>query len=89
MTPKRTSLLTCSTAREGAGLSSIWGLQCVFLGEKTKMKMSGLIENSMSIGGRLVKIDACLSSTVVYQMFLRLLHKTNIEQMDKPIRSFF
>jgi hypothetical protein len=38
---------------------------------------------------RLVKIDACLSSTVVYQMSLRLLHKTNIEQLDKPIRSFF
>jgi hypothetical protein len=51
--------------------------------------MSGWIGNSMSIGGRLVKIDACLSSTAVYQMSLRLLHKTNIEQMDKPIRSFF
>jgi hypothetical protein len=60
-----------------------------FLGEKTKKKMSGWIGNSMSIGGRLVKIDACLSSTAVYQMSLRLLHKTNIEQMDKPIRSFF
>jgi hypothetical protein len=60
-----------------------------FLGEKTKKKMSGWIGNSMSIGGRLVKIDACLSSTAVYQMSLRLLHKTNIEQIDKPIRSFF
>jgi hypothetical protein len=60
-----------------------------FLGEKTKKKMSGWIGNSMSIGGRLVKIDACLSSTVVYQMSLRILHKTNLEQMDKPIRSFF
>jgi hypothetical protein len=36
-----------------------------------------------------VKTDACLSSTAVYQMSLRLLHKTNIEQMDKPIMSFF
>jgi hypothetical protein len=60
-----------------------------FLGEKTKKKMSGWIGNSMSIGGRLIKIDACLSSTAVYQMSLRILHKTNLEQMDKPIRSFF
>jgi hypothetical protein len=37
-----------------------------FLGEKTKKKMSGWIGNSMSIGGRLIKIDACLSSTAVY-----------------------
>jgi hypothetical protein len=49
-----------------------------FLGEKTKKKMSGWIGNSMSIGERLVKIDACLSSTIVYQISLRLLHKTNI-----------
>jgi hypothetical protein len=37
-----------------------------FLGEKTKKKMSGWIGNSMSIGGRLIKIDACLASTAVY-----------------------
>jgi hypothetical protein len=48
-----------------------------------------MVGNSMSIGGRLIKIDACLSSTAVYQMSMRLLHKTNIEQMDEPIRSFF
>jgi hypothetical protein len=49
-----------------------------FLGEKTRKKMSGWIGNSMSIGGRMIKIDACLSSTAVYQISLRLLHKTNI-----------
>jgi hypothetical protein len=43
----------------------------------------------MSIGGRVVKIDACLSSVDVYHMSMRLLHKSNIEQMSKPIRSFF
>jgi hypothetical protein len=32
---------------------------------------------------------ACLSSVAVYQMSMRLLHKTTIEQLDKPIRSFF
>jgi hypothetical protein len=45
--------------------------------------------NTMSIGGRVIKIDACLSSIVVYQMSMRLLHKTNMEHMDKPIRTFF
>jgi hypothetical protein len=50
-----------------------------FLGEKTKKKMGGWMGNAMSIGGRVVKIDACLSSVVVYQMSLRLLHKSNIE----------
>jgi hypothetical protein len=60
-----------------------------FLGEKTKKKMSGWMGNAMSIGGRVVKIDACLSSVAVYQMSMRVLHKSNIEQMDKPIRSFF
>jgi hypothetical protein len=43
----------------------------------------------MSIGGRLIKIDACLSTVVVYQMSTRLLHKSNLEEIDKPIRSFF
>jgi hypothetical protein len=60
-----------------------------FLGEKTKKKMSGWVGNSMSIGGRLIKINACLSSIAIYQMSMRLLHKTNIEEIDKPIRSFF
>jgi hypothetical protein len=60
-----------------------------FLGEKTKKKMGGWMGNTMSIGGRVVKINACLSSVAVYQMSMRLLHKSNIEQMDKPIRSFF
>jgi hypothetical protein len=43
----------------------------------------------MSIGGRMIKIGACLSSIRVYQMAMRLLHKTTIEEMDKPTRSFF
>jgi hypothetical protein len=60
-----------------------------FLGDKTKKKMGGWMGNTISIGGRVVKIDACLSSTVVFQMSMRLIHKANIEQIDKPIRSFF
>jgi hypothetical protein len=54
-----------------------------FLVEKTKKKMGGRMGNAMSIGVRVVKIVA------IYQMSMRLLHKSNIEQMDKPIRSFF
>jgi hypothetical protein len=41
----------------------------VFLGEKTKKKMSGWIGNSMSIGERLVKIDACLSCCSLLNVF--------------------
>jgi hypothetical protein len=51
--------------------------------------MGGWMGNAMSIGGRVVKTDACLSSVAVYQISMRLLHKSNIEHMDKPIRSFF
>jgi hypothetical protein len=51
--------------------------------------MCGWVGKSMSIGGRLIKIDACLSTVVVYQMSTRLLHKSNLEEIDKPIRSFF
>jgi hypothetical protein len=43
----------------------------------------------MSIGGRMIKISACLSSICVYPMSMRLLHKATIEEMDKPTRSFF
>jgi hypothetical protein len=46
-----------------------------FLGEKTKKKMGGWMGNTMSIGGRVVKIDACLSSIALYQISMRLLHK--------------
>jgi hypothetical protein len=60
-----------------------------FLGDRTKKKMSVWVRNNMSIGGRIIKISACLSSTGVYQMSMRLLHKTIIEEMDKPTRSFF
>jgi hypothetical protein len=51
-----------------------------FLGDKTKKKISAWVGNNMSIGGRMIKIGACLSSTGVYQMSMRLLHKTTIEE---------
>ena len=36
----------------------------------------------------MTKIIACISSSVVYPMSLTLLHKTTIEQIDKPTRAF-
>jgi hypothetical protein len=60
-----------------------------FLEEKLKRKMGGWMDGTMTIGGRLTKIDACLSSVAVYQMSMRLLHETNIENLDIKIRSLF
>jgi hypothetical protein len=59
-----------------------------FVESKLRKGMEGWMSGSMSIGGRVTKIDACLSNSAVYQMSLRLLHKTNIENMEKPIRAF-
>jgi hypothetical protein len=59
-----------------------------FVGEKIKKGTDGWMGNALSIGGRVTKIDACLSNSAVYQMSLRILHKTNIDQMEKPIRAF-
>jgi hypothetical protein len=60
-----------------------------FVEENIKKGVEGWMGNQcMSIGGRVTKIDACLSNSVVYQISLRLIHKTNIEGMEKPIRYF-
>jgi hypothetical protein len=59
-----------------------------FFENKLRKGMEGWMSGFMSIGGRVTKIDACLSNSAVYQMSLRLLHKTNIENMEKPIRAF-
>jgi hypothetical protein len=44
---------------------------------------------SLSIAGRVTKISDCLSSVAMYQMSMRLMHKTNIENLEKHTRSFF
>jgi hypothetical protein len=62
--------------------------EMTFVEDKIKQGMEGWMSGSMSIGGRVTKIDACLSNSAIYQMFLRLLHKTNIDGMEKPIRAF-
>jgi hypothetical protein len=50
--------------------------------------MEGWMGGAMSIGGRVTKIEACLSNSAVYQKSMRLLHKSNIEGMKQPIRAF-
>jgi hypothetical protein len=60
-----------------------------FVGERIRKGTEGWIGGALSIGGRVTKIDACLSNSPVYQMSLRLLHKTNLEELEKPIRAFF
>jgi hypothetical protein len=60
-----------------------------FIEDKMKKNMGGWMGSTMSIGGRLIKIGACLSNIVVYQISMRLLHKTNIENISRPIRAFF
>jgi hypothetical protein len=60
-----------------------------FVGERIRKGTEGWIGGALSIGGRVTKIDACLSNSAVYQMSLRLLHKTNIEELEKPIRALF
>jgi hypothetical protein len=60
-----------------------------FLGENLEKKMGGWMGSSMLIGGRVTKISACLSSVAIYQMSMRLLHKINIENLEKLTRSFF
>jgi hypothetical protein len=51
--------------------------------------MGGWMGGAISIDGRLIKTDACLYNIVVYQMSMRLLHKTNIENIARPIKAFF
>jgi pyocin large subunit-like protein len=60
-----------------------------FIEEKVKKSMGGWMGGTMSIGGILIKIDAYLSNIDVYQMSMRLLHKTNTENISRPIRAFF
>jgi hypothetical protein len=63
--------------------------QMHFIEEKVKKSMGGWMGGAISIGGRLIKIDASLSNIAVYQMFMRLLHKKTVEAISKPNRAFF
>jgi hypothetical protein len=52
------------------------------IGEKIKNGTDGWMGGALSFGGRVTKIDACLSNSAVYQMSLRLLHKTIIVEIS-------
>jgi hypothetical protein len=54
-----------------------------FVEERVQQGMEGWMGGAMSIGGRVTKIEACLSTSAVYQMSMHLLHKSNIEGMEK------
>jgi rRNA maturation endonuclease Nob1 len=64
------------------------GSKINFVENKMKKEIKGWMGSAMSTGGRVTKTNACLSNNVVYQMSLSLLHKTNIEGLEKPIRDF-
>jgi hypothetical protein len=42
-----------------------------FVGDKIRKGTKGWMGGAMSIGGRVTKIDACLSKSVVYQISMR------------------
>src|SRR3954464_7438321 len=44
---------------------------------------------ALSLGGRHVKITACVSSVAVYPMTMFLLHRSNVEEIEKQTRAFF
>jgi hypothetical protein len=61
----------------------------VFMGEKMTKKLDGWKGSSLSYGGKLVLINACLSSISTYAMSMYLLPKTVIKRMDRIRKKFF
>jgi mannosylglycoprotein endo-beta-mannosidase len=55
----------------------------VFLDEKIMKRLDGWQRASLSYGGRLILINACLSSIPTYSMSTYLLPKTVIKKMDR------
>lgn len=52
-------------------------------------RLNGLQETSLSYGGRLILLNACLSSIPTYAMSMYLMPKTMIKKMDKTRKIFF
>jgi hypothetical protein len=59
------------------------------LEEKSAKKLDIWQGGSLSIGGRVILINASLTNSSIYHMSLFLLPKTMIEKMDKGRRRFF
>jgi hypothetical protein len=61
----------------------------LFLDEKLSERLDGWQGASLSYGGRLTLINACLSSIPTYAMSMYLLPKTVIKKMDRTRKRFF
>jgi mannosylglycoprotein endo-beta-mannosidase len=61
----------------------------LFLDEKLSKRLDGWQGASLSYGGRLTLINACLSSIPTYAMSMYLLPKTIIKKMDRTRKRFF
>lgn len=59
------------------------------LDEKLLKRLDGWKGNSLSMGGRLTLVMACLSSIPIYIMSMYLLPKTIIKRMDITRKRFF
>jgi hypothetical protein len=61
----------------------------VYLDEKVLKRLDGWKGGSLSYGGKLILINACLSSIPTYAMSMYLLPKTVIKRMDKTREKIF
>ena len=59
------------------------------LDEKLHKRLGGWKGNSLSFGGRLTLLNACLSSIPIYSMSMYLLPKTIHKRLDKTRKRFF
>jgi hypothetical protein len=57
--------------------------------EKLAKKLDVWQGGSLSIGGRAIFINTNMSNSMIYQMSMYLIPKTNVERMDKMRRKFF
>ena len=62
---------------------------CIPLVEKINKRLDGWKGSSLSLGGRLTLLNACLSSIPIYCMSMSLLHKTIIKKIDVIRKRFF
>jgi hypothetical protein len=57
--------------------------------KKIMKRLDGWQGSSLSIGGRTILLNSCLSSTPTYAMSMYLLPSTVIEKIDKVRKRFF
>ena len=57
--------------------------------EKIDKRLNGWKGGALSLGGRLTLLNACLSSILIYSMFMYLLPKTILKKIDVIRKRFF